>query len=85
METSAVLWRCRRGIREMDLLLQQFVTNQYSDLSEKEKQAFLDLLDESDLDIMDWIMERKEPVSTDFKSLVGKIRNMNGPIQPVSN
>ena len=69
----------------MDLLLQQFVTNQYSDLSEKEKQAFLDLLDESDLDIMDWIMERKEPVSTDFKSLVGKIRNMNGPIQPVSN
>ena len=79
METSAVLWRCRRGIREMDLLLQQFVTNQYSDLSEKEKQAFLDLLDESDLDIMDWIMERTVPPTHALESIVQMIRDVNSP------
>lgn len=37
-------WRCRRGLLELDLLLDAFLETSYSALSEEEKQAFEALL-----------------------------------------
>lgn len=81
---SSVLWRCRRGIREMDLLLQRFVENHYHGLSETEQQQFSQLLEETDMDIMDWIMQRREPPAV-FATLIEKIRCGNNPVHPDSN
>ena len=81
---SSVLWRCRRGIREMDLLLQRFVEQQYQDLPETEKQQFSLLLDEPDLDIMDWIMQRRDPPAA-YATLIEKIRDGNNPVHPDNN
>lgn len=75
---SSLLWRCRRGIREMDLLLQQFLENRYPLLSDNEKQAFAELLEQPDLDIMDWIMGRTSPPAK-FESIINKLRNTNEP------
>ena len=69
----------------MDLLLQKFVEIHFTSLSGEEQQAFLELLDETDMDIMDWIMERKEPPARAFKSLINKIRAINGPVYPDRN
>ncbi|MGH8120465.1 MAG: succinate dehydrogenase assembly factor 2 [Gammaproteobacteria bacterium] len=71
---SSILWRCRRGTREMDLLLQQFVADSYDHLSAEEQAAFRHLLDQSDPDIMDWILGRAEPPSTEFKRLIDILR-----------
>lgn len=84
MGKSAALWRCRRGIRELDLLLQRFVENHYHTLSENEQQLFNQLLDEADLDIMDWVMQRSEPPSA-YSTLIEKIRYGNHPVRPESN
>jgi antitoxin CptB len=66
-------WRCRRGIREMDLLLQAFVDNYFDTLSAEEITAFENLLEQPDLDIMDWIMGRSTPPSPAIKTIIDQI------------
>jgi antitoxin CptB len=77
-QASSLFWRCRRGIREMDLLLQRFLESRYDQLSDNEKQVFAELLEQPDLDIMDWIMGRTPP-PTIFESIISKLRDTNEP------
>lgn len=84
MGEKPVLWRCRRGIREMDLLLQGFVERHYHDLDESERQCFDRLLEEPDLDIMDWIMEKRETPAS-YVKLIEKLRQGNYPVRTGNN
>jgi antitoxin CptB len=60
-QRSRLLWRCRRGIREMDILLQDYLQVHYDTLSTKDQNTFEELLDEADLDILSWIMQKTSP------------------------
>ena len=60
-QRSRLLWRCRRGIREMDILLQDYLEVHYDTLSAEDQNTFEELLDEADLDILSWIMRRTSP------------------------
>lgn len=73
-ERSKLLWHCRRGIREMDILFREFIDQHYDELSEEEKQGLSKLLDEADLDILDWIMGRSKPEDDALISIVARIR-----------
>lgn len=73
---SSLLWRCRRGIREMDILLQRFIETQYDDLSSEEQKTFEQLLEETDMDIMAWIMEKAIPPSEEFAQIIQLIREV---------
>ena len=72
---SRLLWRCRRGIREMDLLLETFMHRHYPSLSEDEKKLFEAFLDESDPDLLNWIMGRNEPGNVAYLPLLAKIKS----------
>lgn len=41
---SQLYWQCRRGSLELDLLLKNYLENQYSRATELERQQFLELL-----------------------------------------
>ena len=41
-------WRCRRGMRELDVLLTRFVDEQYDDAPLAFQEAFRELLDSQD-------------------------------------
>lgn len=73
-ERSRLLWRCRRGIREMDIVLQTFLNQSYDTLSDTDKKSFAQLLDEADLDILDWIMRKGEPENDGIKNIITLIR-----------
>ena len=75
-EKSRILWRCRRGTKEMDLLLQQFVAEHYDNLAPADQSSFSCLLDQADPDIMDWIMGKAEPPTADIKRLTAIIRTI---------
>ena len=45
---SRLLWRCRRGIREMDIVLQEFLNQSYDMLNDADKSSFSQLLNEAD-------------------------------------
>ena len=73
-DRSRLLWRCRRGIREMDIVLQEFLYQSYDTLSDADKSSFAQLLDEADLDILNWIMGKGEPENDDIKNIIALIR-----------
>ena len=72
-QRSRLLWRCRRGIREMDILLQDYLQVHYDTLSTKEQNTFEELLEEADLDILSWIMQKTSP-DEKYISIVNCIR-----------
>lgn len=53
-------WRCRRGMLELDIVLQDFLEKNYMRLSRSEIQQFDALLNLPDNDLWDIIMARKE-------------------------
>jgi antitoxin CptB len=73
-EKSKLLWHCRRGIREMDILFREFIEQHYDDLSDDDKQSFSKLLDEADLDILNWIMGKDTPDTDELKNIISIIR-----------
>ncbi len=73
-EQSRLLWHCRRGIREMDIIFTDFVKSSYNKLNEAEKQTLDKLLDEPDLDILNWIMDKSVPESDEYKHLIQLIK-----------
>ena len=73
-ERSRLLWRCRRGIREMDIVLQEFLNQSYDTLNDADKYSFAQLLDEADLDILNWIMGKDEPENDGIKNIITLIR-----------
>ena len=49
-EQRRLAWRCRRGLLELDIVLQRFVNGQFGTLSLREQQAFDALLELPDND-----------------------------------
>lgn len=60
-ELERARWRCRRGLLELDIVLQRFMDKYYPQLSDTELQQFAILLDLPDNDLWDMITTRKEP------------------------
>jgi antitoxin CptB len=67
-------WRCRRGIRELDLLLQRFLEQGYDRLSHEDKRMFEYLLDQNDPDLLAWLMGNSDPPQENTWQLVADIR-----------
>lgn len=71
---SKLRWRCRRGMREMDILLQHFLDRHYLRLDAGEQAAFADLLNEPDQDLLNWILGRSAPSRSDYAPLIKMLR-----------
>ena len=71
---SRLLWRCRRGIKEMDIIFQDFINHSYDQLTDDKKNTFSRLLDEQDLDILNWIMGKDKPYDNELVNIINIIR-----------
>ena len=58
-ELERARWRCRRGLLELDIILQRFMDQYYCQLDTDELQQFERLLLLSDNDLWDLIAARK--------------------------
>ena len=67
-------WHCRRGMLELDLLLEGFLDQGYSDLSVEDRRLFVRLLDFEDQLLLDWLMGYVIPSDQGISRLVGRIR-----------
>jgi antitoxin CptB len=73
-ETSRIHWACRRGMLELDQLLEAFFLQAYAGLSQQEQQDFVDLLASADQDLFRWLLGDIEPEHVPFQHLCEKIR-----------
>jgi antitoxin CptB len=67
-------WQCRRGMLELDLMLQAFIDNSYMDLAEDEKAAFQELLSYPDQELLELLLENQQVANKDVANVRDKIR-----------
>ena len=78
MNKSQLVWRCRRGIRELDVLFGQFLQSDYSSLDLNEQLVFQRLLEVQDPVIMDWLFGKYEAEDVQLQQLVIRLQNLSG-------
>ncbi len=74
IERAKMLWRCRRGMLELDLLLERFMAEGYDSLTPEQLAIFKRLLEEPDPDLFAWLMGASEPSLPEFKSFISWFR-----------
>lgn len=72
-ELGKLRWRCRRGMRELDVLLTRYVDEQYRDAGAAHQQAFRELLDSQDPSIYAYFLGREPAPSAILSSLIERI------------
>lgn len=71
-----LLWSCRRGMLELDILLRDFISNGYNSLDQPSRQAFNILLDYPDAVLLDLLMGKSIPADQGIASVIKKIRSI---------
>jgi antitoxin CptB len=67
-------WQCRRGTKELDLLLQSYLETGYLPADGEEKVLFIKLLELEDDELLAVLMGDLEVEAGELKLLVEKIR-----------
>lgn len=55
-EMSQLRWQCRRGMRELDVLLTRYLDGRYEDAPQAEKAAFRTILEFSDPELIGYLL-----------------------------
>ena len=74
MDTGKIRWKCRRGMLELDIILEQFYDMRFSALTPVEKELFNQLLDEPDPLLYGWLLGHQVPENPQHSIIVNKIR-----------
>ncbi|ADN74933.1 protein of unknown function DUF339 [Ferrimonas balearica DSM 9799] len=72
-------WACRRGMLELDVLLEPFVERHFLGLSPAQQQAFERLLKEDDPDLFAWFMGHAPCPDPELADMVALILERNQP------
>ena len=71
---SHLEWRCRRGTKELDLMLQTWLHLEFDRSSDAERQDFLELLDWPDDKLIRLLLGYEQAKLHKLDELAGKIR-----------
>ncbi|MFW5927310.1 MAG: succinate dehydrogenase assembly factor 2 [Wenzhouxiangella sp.] len=75
---SRLRWRCRRGMRELDVLLEGWLKGRWQEADESLRDAFADLLECEDDVIWDWVTGRDRPAGERMRKLIDELRARTG-------
>ena len=73
-EDDRIRWHCRRGLLELDLVLNQFLEGRFNQLTTEQKGALTRLLDLPDNDLLDLVMGRAETDDASCAEIVSMLR-----------
>jgi antitoxin CptB len=79
MNYAQLRWQCRRGMRELDLLLTNYLDHDYGQANEQQKQAFRELLALPDPDLIDYLLGGQHPADAALAKIVSQIRDHPHP------
>lgn len=76
-ELRKLRWRCRRGMRELDQLLERWLDRDYAAASEAQRVVFRRLLDSEDDRLWRWFLGHETSDDVEIAALVGYIRTLS--------
>lgn len=75
LEERKVIYRARRGLKEIDVYFDPYVKNYYLQADAEEKLMFAELVEQEDPDLLDWFMEVSEPPRVELRTFINKLKH----------
>lgn len=69
-------WQCRRGIKELDILLEKYLDNCFEKTTESEQTDFRELLEFEDHALISFLLADSIPVNDGVARIVKKIKTL---------
>ena len=76
MSLKKLRWKARKGIRELDILLQRYLDIHYSNLNESEKKLFEEVLDIETYDLLNAI-SGKTSYNQKYEKIIKQLSNLS--------
>jgi antitoxin CptB len=73
MKAKALRWRQRRGMKELDVLLERYFRRHYETASTQEKATYARLLEREDPEIWLWVVGQQE-APPEFANVIAALR-----------
>lgn len=77
IERSKLRWLCRRGMKELDVLLERFLVDTYDGLDETQSAAFQRLLAMEDPDLMAVLLSKQDAPDSECAAVAELLRNVH--------
>jgi antitoxin CptB len=74
VELRKLRWRCRRGMRELDQLLERWLERAWRQSPTAQRKVFLRLLDSEDDRLWRWFLGHEAPADVEIATLLDQIR-----------
>jgi len=71
--TSRLRWRCRRGMRELDTLLERWLAERWPGADVSDRASFERLLGCEDDELWDWCLGRSIPDDPELAAIVKQV------------
>jgi antitoxin CptB len=75
LEERKVIYRARRGLKEIDVYFDPYVKQYYLQAESEEKAMFAELVEQEDPDLLDWFMEVSEPPRPELRQFIQKLKD----------
>lgn len=72
-EVNRMRWASRRGMLELDLVLEPFVSARYASLNERDRLRFQQLMACEDQDLFSWFLRREQPDEEELAAIVNTV------------
>jgi antitoxin CptB len=69
-------WRCRRGMRELDVMLTRYLDRVWATASPTERDAFVQLVELQDPDLFGYLVGRTIPDEESIRAIIACIRRL---------
>ncbi len=74
---ARLVWLCRRGMRELDLVLTGWLESHYAEATDEERAVFCELLERPDPQIFDYLTDREQPETEPLRLLINVLKRRN--------
>lgn len=70
---KSLRWRCRRGMRELDVVFQRYLEQRYPQAPAAEQRAFESLIELQDPQLLDYLMGRQTPADPELVNVIARL------------
>jgi len=76
LQLKQLRWQCRRGTKELDVILCGYLDQYYEESNEAEQGQFIALLALEDNMLLAYFFSRNMPTNPEIRQIVAKIRTL---------
>ena len=76
MHDSQVKWKCRKGLRELDILLSKYFEEKYPHLTDEDKLVFLEFIELDTYAILDMLTNNATD-DVKYKNILLALKSLN--------